>query len=488
MENEDHPQPNTPSKSLIHQQQKATRDKGRKRTGKSHKKRVPLLMHPKVKAFLGWRNEPEPWTYETVNKYVDWCHINKLFPFWRHKAHVDSNKANVGYCKNEDFKQRCCEVWMKIYTGDGNFRSSKVSFFLVQMVYAEVVLKKEVDWRTIKQLQVGSRPDVATIPRAEVPAALKLMLTTVKPKKLPTPDEAVVWSANSSSDEHTHEYDGYSFHSDDEDNVTEELRKNLELEAERKGKKKVEEPQTLSNIHEHGMDDVEAMEVDDVHPKINQSGSVQNLEDDLYMLSAQIESARAALHETNADLRKLEKNSLAVQANRQVLDKLKQDLEWVTIAIQENEKFLRDLMKKQDFYRKKKADGRGHIMDDYVILETKHSILDRERLKLQSERQALIVQIQEKEKEYLLAATEDAEELDVLALAPEYGSTPEEIATLQKLLKLHEKKIEVAKEELLAVLRPRRFHKAWFKWNKGILGATRAELERKGPPPQQRDF
>ena len=103
---------------------------------------MAILLHPKIKAFKGWRTEPEPWSYKTVKKYVDWCHIDKLFPLCCHKKHVMQNKANLAYTRDKSFMLRCCEVWQQLYLEDELYRNDNFCFYLVRMVYAEVILKK----------------------------------------------------------------------------------------------------------------------------------------------------------------------------------------------------------------------------------------------------------------------------------------------------------------------------------------------------------
>ncbi len=66
---------------------------------------------------------------------------------------------------------------------------------------------------------------------------------------------------------------------------------------------------------------------------------------------------------------------------------------------------------------------------------------------VQNERGGLNLQIIEKEEEYTIVV-QCALQLEKLALAPQYGSTPKELASLQKLVKLYEKKIGVLHKEL----------------------------------------
>lgn len=91
------------------------RKKKTKRTGRPGKKRLEILLDDSKKAFDGWESEPEPWSLETCEEYIEWCHINKAFPHARYKQHWRADKANLHYCKWPIFKERCIEMYQHIY-------------------------------------------------------------------------------------------------------------------------------------------------------------------------------------------------------------------------------------------------------------------------------------------------------------------------------------------------------------------------------------
>jgi hypothetical protein len=475
-------------------QKKAIRDKDRRRKGKGHKKRVPLLVHPKIKAFGGWRTEPEPWTFKTVNKYVDWCHINKLFPYWRHKIHLAQNKANLGYCKSESFIGRCLNVWIRLYGEPMPYRNDNFCFFLVQMVYAECILKKKVDWTTLKELLVGDHPEEASIVVEDAPIDVKKMLLPVKPGKLALLDEEVVWSPNSSSDEHTHEYDGYYFQSDDEDVDMDDHKKALEVQLARKGKRKVEEPEIPSNVQEHLMQEKEEpMEVDNILVEGHQFGSDLDADDDADVLIAKIETACVALEKAREEIKeqqKIKDMKLSESSIAAVVHGLKEELKAVNNAIFENDESLVALRKSKDNYYKKKQENRVHLMDECAVLQQKLRLLEQERWRVQNERRLLNLQIDEEEKKNYVEALQCVSQLDILAKAPGYGSTEEEVSTLWKLVKLHEKKFLDLQKELEVVNSQCAFEGALRQWNlrTAAKGLKRVDLEKIGPKPKESDF
>jgi hypothetical protein len=122
-----------------------------------------VLNNPSKLAFRGWKEVPEPWTYADCEEYIEWCHINKKFPPEQHRKNRKSNKANLRFYSCPDFTQRCIEVYQVLY-GRANVERNEVVLYICRMVWAEVVLKKKVDWRTIKQAKNITMPEEPDIP------------------------------------------------------------------------------------------------------------------------------------------------------------------------------------------------------------------------------------------------------------------------------------------------------------------------------------
>jgi hypothetical protein len=96
---------------LSRAEKKKIRDRERKRGGKKMKKRLHVLNNPTKLAFRNWQDEPEPWKYSTCEEFIEWCHITKIFPHERHRNHRTSDKANLYYCLNAEFVERCIQVY-----------------------------------------------------------------------------------------------------------------------------------------------------------------------------------------------------------------------------------------------------------------------------------------------------------------------------------------------------------------------------------------
>jgi hypothetical protein len=119
----------------------------KKRTRKIGKKRLHIFDESK-KAFDGWEDLPEPWTFETCEAYIEWCHIGKGFPHDCYKLQRKVDKANLHYCEWPIFKERSIEMCQHIYEKPFLERN-ECPLSILRMVYAEVVLGKRVDWMTI---------------------------------------------------------------------------------------------------------------------------------------------------------------------------------------------------------------------------------------------------------------------------------------------------------------------------------------------------
>lgn len=177
------------------QARKREKDAGRIRRGTIHRKRIHVLQNPTKLAFRGWENAPEPWAYSTCERFIEWCHIGKKFPLHRHHANRTTNKANLKYCLCPEFVQRCLEVIQFLYEVPIPNRS-EAPLFVCRMVYAELVLRKVVDWRMIKHVPgIKCHPKEVYIPKG----VLKFPEGVIK--RFDNPNEhgnevAVVWSAS----------------------------------------------------------------------------------------------------------------------------------------------------------------------------------------------------------------------------------------------------------------------------------------------------
>jgi hypothetical protein len=86
-----------------------------------------------------------------AKKYVKMHHIDKLFPqaVWNYNHRVSGIKLSES--KSKYFAHRALEVWSALYPDKpfGLNNKNIISYSMAAMVYAKIVLKRKVDWRTV---------------------------------------------------------------------------------------------------------------------------------------------------------------------------------------------------------------------------------------------------------------------------------------------------------------------------------------------------
>ena len=176
-------------------------DANKKKTkpkGHSQPRQRRYLVDPGAMAYRGWERLGNEWTANECKLFVGWCHIGKLFPYHRHKQHLSTNMANLHYCRDDQFRQRCIEVYNRLYN-TVTVKRNEVPLFLCQMVYAEVVLSRRVDWRTIKGTKIANTIPTKDIPTAGPAGDPWAGLGKRKHIKPGVPDAEFEWSDHSSS-------------------------------------------------------------------------------------------------------------------------------------------------------------------------------------------------------------------------------------------------------------------------------------------------
>ena len=140
------------------------RDRTKDRQGKPCRKHLKVLDNLQKLAFKGWKNIPEPWTFEHCNQYIEWYHIGKAFKRDRYLIHCSANKANLKFCKNLNFLERCIQVYQYFFRKERVVRI-EVTYKLCRMVWVEVGLQRRIDWRSYRADTGVTLPPGGDIPR-----------------------------------------------------------------------------------------------------------------------------------------------------------------------------------------------------------------------------------------------------------------------------------------------------------------------------------
>jgi hypothetical protein len=117
----------------------------------------------------GWDSVTSPlWVCNTAKKYVKMLHIDKFFleVVWKYNHRVSGVKS--GENKSKHFAHRALEVWSALYPDKPFGPSNKniISYSMAAMVYAEIELKRKVDWRTVF---TRNKEDKMEYAKADVP-------------------------------------------------------------------------------------------------------------------------------------------------------------------------------------------------------------------------------------------------------------------------------------------------------------------------------
>ena len=79
-------------------------------------------------------------------------------------------------------------------------------------------------------------------------------------------------------------------------------------------------------------------------------------------------------------------------------------------------------------------------------------------------------------------------EINDLALSPEFGLLPNEVATLRDLVTLKTLRMPMMLSELKEVRATRAYYSDWWKWFKSTFRKTDEEVEKMGPEPVLKNY
>ena len=96
----------------------------------------------------GWQDEPERlWTCTMCKKYVKMTHLLKLWPRAQARISGPRREGLASSCLSSHFTHRYHEVTIAV--GVRNARPEIMLYSNMAMVWADIVLHKDVDWRTV---------------------------------------------------------------------------------------------------------------------------------------------------------------------------------------------------------------------------------------------------------------------------------------------------------------------------------------------------
>jgi hypothetical protein len=128
-----------------------------------------ITRNSRILAELGWDSVTTPlWVCNTAKKYVKLHRIDKLFPkaVWEYNHRASGVKPKKSTSKH--FAHRALEVWSVLYPDKPFGPDNKyiISYSMAAMVYAEIQLKRKVDWQT---LLTRNKEDRTGYAKADIP-------------------------------------------------------------------------------------------------------------------------------------------------------------------------------------------------------------------------------------------------------------------------------------------------------------------------------
>ena len=108
-----------------------------------------IYNNPNILAKPGWEEQTTPWTALIASRYVNWVHVDRAFwPRDRHERNCASASGKWTQMNNIPMKWRMLSV-LRAISDDPKYAKHNIPLCIVAMVYAESVLKVQVDWSSL---------------------------------------------------------------------------------------------------------------------------------------------------------------------------------------------------------------------------------------------------------------------------------------------------------------------------------------------------
>lgn len=135
---------------------RASTDGGGGSSGGSGKKQrrpanleLEIFHDPNLLAYNGWETEPEPWTASTAQAYVGFPHFDRLWPERCHEQHCKAKGARYNNIEDVDVKWRFLTI-LRAISNSERWPKNSIPRCILSTMYAEHVLRKAVDWSTLR--------------------------------------------------------------------------------------------------------------------------------------------------------------------------------------------------------------------------------------------------------------------------------------------------------------------------------------------------
>ena len=102
-----------------------------------------------------WEQQPPPWLVATAMKYVGFPHFDRLWPPTSHEQHCKSRDAKYLHLEDVEVKWRFLTILWAI-SEQTKWPKGSIPRSIASMMYAEHVLRVDVDWSTFRTEGFGA--------------------------------------------------------------------------------------------------------------------------------------------------------------------------------------------------------------------------------------------------------------------------------------------------------------------------------------------
>jgi hypothetical protein len=127
---------------------------GRKKPRRPVDLELEILHNPNLLAYEGWQTVPEPWTAASAMNYVSFPHFDRLWPEGCHEQHCKSRDTKYSHIEDLEIKWRFLTI-LRAISNLERWAKNSIPRCIASMMYAEHVLRKRVDWSTLRSAEFG---------------------------------------------------------------------------------------------------------------------------------------------------------------------------------------------------------------------------------------------------------------------------------------------------------------------------------------------
>ena len=116
---------------------------------------LDVFHNPELLVYPGWEQQPQPWSVAMAMKYVGFPHFDRLWPPTSHEQHCKSKDAKYLHLEDVEVKWRFLTI-LRAISEQTKWPKSSILRNIASMMYAQHVLRVNVDWSTFRMEGFGA--------------------------------------------------------------------------------------------------------------------------------------------------------------------------------------------------------------------------------------------------------------------------------------------------------------------------------------------